>query len=91
MCLAVPGKVLEIVDEARRIATVDVAGVCRNVNIGLLEGDDQPAPGDYVLVHLGFALSRLDEGEAMEILGMLEELGQPSADESQPREESGVS
>lgn len=90
MCLAVPGRVLEIVDAERKIATVDVAGVCRNVNLGLLEGDQEPAPGDYVLVHLGFALSRLGEEEAMETLRMLEDLGQGSADESEQLKESSI-
>lgn len=76
MCLAVPGRVLEIVDEARAIARVEVAGVGRTVNTSLLRGDDEPRPGDYVLVHLGFALSRISEQEAMQTLSLLEEIGQ---------------
>lgn len=91
MCLAVPGKVLKIVDEARTIAEVDVAGVRRNVSIELLRGQDEPAPGDYVLVHLGCALSRVDEEEAMELLRMLEALRQDPTDDSDRLEESGVS
>ncbi|MBO0707802.1 MAG: HypC/HybG/HupF family hydrogenase formation chaperone [Candidatus Dormibacteraeota bacterium] len=91
MCLAVPGKVLEIVDRARTIAEVEVAGARRNVNIELLQGQDEPAPGDYVLVHLGCALSRIDEGEAMELLRMLEALRQDSADDAGGLEQSGVS
>lgn len=91
MCLAVPGKVLKIVDEARTIAEVDVAGVRRNVRIELLNGQDEPAPGDYVLVHLGCALSRVDEEEAMELLRVLEALRQDPTDDSDRLEESAVS
>lgn len=91
MCLAVPGKVLKIVDEARTIAEVDVAGVRRNVSIELLNGQDEPAPGDYVLVHLGCALSRVDEEEAMELLRVLEALRQDPTDDSDRLEESAVS
>ena len=61
MCLAIPGKVLEIVDAERQIAKVEVVGVRRNVNIGLLTGDEAPTTGDYVLIHVGFALSKIDE------------------------------
>ena len=65
MCLAIPGQVLEVVDEERRLAKVDVAGVRRNVNIGLLdEGGEGVEPGDWVLIHVGFALSKVDEEEA---------------------------
>jgi hydrogenase expression/formation protein HypC len=58
MCLAIPGQVIELVDEQNRLAKVDVAGVLRNVNIGLLE---DTGPGDWVLIHVGFALSKVDE------------------------------
>ena len=71
MCLAIPGKVIEIVDEEKQIAKVEVSGVRRNVNIGLLTGDERPAFGDYVLIHVGFALSKIDEQEAMETLRMI--------------------
>jgi hydrogenase expression/formation protein HypC len=72
MCLAIPGMVVEIVDEAGGIAKVDVGGVRRNVNVALL---DAVGVGDYVLIHVGFALSKVDEHEAVETLRMLEELG----------------
>jgi hydrogenase expression/formation protein HypC len=72
MCLAIPGKVVEIVDEAGGIAKVEVGGVRRNVNVALL---DAVRVGDYVLIHVGFALSRVDEHEATETLRLLEELG----------------
>ncbi|CAN5445029.1 HypC/HybG/HupF family hydrogenase formation chaperone [soil metagenome] len=77
MCLAIPGQVVEIVDEANRLAKVDVAGVQRNVNVGLLDADGDPAgPGDWVLIHVGFALSKVDEDEARSTLKMLEGMGE---------------
>ena len=81
MCLAIPGKVVEIIDEERQIAKVDVVGVRRNVSIGLLAGDERPTPGDYVLIHVGFALSKIDEQEALETQRILEGLGEAYGDE----------
>jgi hydrogenase expression/formation protein HypC len=77
MCLAVPGRILEVVDEANHLAKVDVAGVHRNVNVGLLDGDDGrgPGPGDWVLIHVGFAISQVDEEEAMATRRLLEQMG----------------
>ncbi len=76
MCLAIPGQLLEFVDEANRLARVDVAGVVRNVNVGLLDVDgDSAQPGDWVLIHVGFALSKVDEEEAMATLRMLQGMG----------------
>ena len=72
MCLAIPGRVIEVVDPEHRIASVDVAGVRRKVNIGLLDG---VGAGDWVLIHVGFAMSRVDEAEALETRRMLEALG----------------
>ena len=72
MCLAIPGRVVEIVDEAGDIAKVEVGGVRRNINVSLL---DAVGVGDYVLIHVGFALSKVDEHEAAETLRLLEELG----------------
>lgn len=75
MCLAIPGKIVEIVDEVNRIAKVDVGGVRRNVNVAMLdEGDAQI--GNYVLIHVGFAMSKIDEHEAEETLRLLNEIGQ---------------
>jgi len=65
VCLAIPGQIVEVVDEPNRLASVDVAGVTRNVNIGLLDEDGGVGPGDWVLIHVGFAMSRVDEEEAM--------------------------
>jgi hydrogenase expression/formation protein HypC len=76
MCLAIPGQVIEVVDDANRLAKVDVAGVQRTVNVGLLdEGDMGATPGDWVLVHVGFAISKVDEEEAMATLRLLEGMG----------------
>ena len=67
MCLAIPGQILEVVDEPNRLAKVDVAGVRRNVNISLLDSDPDggAGPGDWVLIHVGFAMSKVDEEEAL--------------------------
>jgi hydrogenase expression/formation protein HypC len=76
MCLAIPGQVLEVVDEQNRLARVDVAGVQRNVNIGLLDRDGVGATsGDWVLIHVGFALSKVDEQEAQATLQLLQQMG----------------
>jgi hydrogenase expression/formation protein HypC len=75
MCLAIPGKIVEIVDVENSIAKVEVGGVKRNVNIGMLDKDDARI-GDYVLIHVGFAMSKVDEKEAEETLRTLQELGQ---------------
>jgi hydrogenase expression/formation protein HypC len=72
MCLAIPGRVVQLVDEPNRLAQVDVGGVLRNVNVGLLDG---VAPGDWVLIHVGFALSTVDEKEAQATLRLLQEMG----------------
>jgi hydrogenase expression/formation protein HypC len=74
VCLAIPGRILEIVDESNRLARVDVAGVRRTVNVALLDGD--PAgPGDWVLIHVGFAISKVDEDEARATRRLLEAMG----------------
>jgi hydrogenase expression/formation protein HypC len=77
MCLAIPGQVIEIVDPLNHIAKVDVVGVRRNVNVSLLEEDDGggAAPGDWVLIHVGFALSKVDEQEAQATLSLVQRMG----------------
>ena len=72
MCLAIPGQILEVVDEPNRLARVDVAGVQRTINIGLL---DDVGPGDWVLIHVGFAISQVDEEEARATRSLLERMG----------------
>jgi hydrogenase expression/formation protein HypC len=78
MCLAIPGQVLEVVDESNRLARVDVVGVRRTINVGLLDdpvsGEGVQA-GDWVLIHVGFALSKVDEEEAHATRRLLEEMG----------------
>jgi hydrogenase expression/formation protein HypC len=75
MCLAIPGCIVEVVDEANHLAKVDVAGVRRTVNIGLFDGDDAVVPGDWVLIHVGFAISKIDEDEAKATRELLEGMG----------------
>ena len=72
MCLAIPGRIVEHVDEPNQLAKVDVAGVRRTVNIGLL---NDVGPGDWVLIHVGFAISQVDEAEAHATLALLQEMG----------------
>jgi hydrogenase expression/formation protein HypC len=85
MCLAIPGQVVEVVDERNRLAKVDVAGVRRTVNVGLLDGEDGGVgPGDWVLIHVGFALSKVDEEEARSTHDLLVRMG---ADYEQELEE----
>jgi hydrogenase expression/formation protein HypC len=78
MCLAIPGQVVEVVDDEHRLAVVDVAGVRRTVNIGLLDVAGAGAgvgPGDWVLIHVGFAISQVDEQEARATRELLERMG----------------
>lgn len=78
MCLGIPGQVVELVDEHHHIAKVEVSGVRRNVNVGLLALEHDPVLiGDWVLIHVGFALSKIDEEEARATLEFLEQLGDP--------------
>ena len=85
MCLAIPGQVIEMVDEINQIAKVNVVGVRRNINVGLLASVEEPiGPGDWVLIHVGFALSRIDEEEAHATLDLLQRMG---ADYEQELEE----
>lgn len=76
MCLAIPGQVIEISDEQNRLAKVDVAGVRRTVSVGLLDAEDGGVrPGDWVLIHVGFAISAIDEQEAHATRQLLEQMG----------------
>jgi len=77
MCLAIPGQIVEFTDEANRLARVDVAGVQRTINVGLLDADGTSVgPGDWVLIHVGFAMSKIDEDEALATRRMLERMGE---------------
>ena len=76
MCLGIPGQIVEWVDRELNIAKAEVSGVRRNVNVGLLVGDpDNVEVGDWVLIHVGFAMSRIDEAEAMATHRLLVEMG----------------
>lgn len=78
MCLGIPGQIVEVVDPEYHIAKAEVSGVRRNVNVGLLaEGPGAVAVGDWVLIHVGFAMSKIDEQEARQTLEFLEALGEP--------------
>ena len=91
MCLAIPGQIVEIVDPLNHLARVDVAGVRRNVNVGLLGTDgDGPGPGDWVLIHVGFAISQVDEDEALATRRLLEQMGAEYEQELQELSESGI-
>ncbi len=90
MCLAIPGEVVELLDGNNdQLALVDVVGVKRRINIGLLENVTLD-PGDWVLIHVGFAMSKVDEREAAEALSMLEMMGQAFTDELQAVAESSI-
>lgn len=89
MCLGIPGEVIEIDEERPDLAKVAVSGVKRKINIGLLS-DDPPEPGDWVLIHVGFALSKIDEAEATATLEFLNDLGQSYEDELAALRESRI-
>ena len=76
MCLGIPGKVVELVDPENGIAKADVNGVRRNVSIQLIPKEDGPVEvGDWILIHVGFAMSKIDEQQAAETFEFLEQLG----------------
>jgi len=91
MCLAIPGKLVEWVDREHHIAKADVSGVCRNVNVGLLAGgEDDVDIGDWVLIHVGFGMSKIDEAEAKATREFLELLGDPYREELAELEASQI-
>ncbi len=89
MCLGIPGEVIEIVEDSPDLARVNVAGVRRAINIGLLQGQELN-PGDWVLIHVGFALSKIDEDEARAALAFLEGIGQAYTDELKALQQSNI-
>jgi hydrogenase expression/formation protein HypC len=90
VCLAIPGRLVEFLPGNNdQLALVDVVGVKRKINIGLLM--DTPLQiGDYVLIHVGFAMSKIDENEAAEALSMLEMMGETFTEELQAVAESSI-
>jgi hydrogenase expression/formation protein HypC len=76
MCLAIPGKIVELAPDGQaHLGTVEVAGVRRRVDLGLLQ-DDLPAVGEWVLIHVGFAMTKISEHDAIEQMEMLRMLGE---------------
>ncbi|GJL64525.1 MAG: hydrogenase assembly chaperone [Nitrospirales bacterium] len=93
MCLGIPGQIVEIDDKEQKLAIVDVGGVRRQVNIACIVDDEHPPAscvGDWVLVHVGFAMSRIDEEEAERTIKLLTEMGEVQA-ELQAMRESNTS
>ncbi len=79
MCLGIPGQIVEITDYEQQLAKVDIAGIKRPVNIACIVDEQHPPEsciGDWVLVHVGFAMSRIDQHEAEKTLALLNELGE---------------
>lgn len=91
MCLAIPGQIVELVDRENQIAMVDVVGVRRKVNVSLLgDGLGGVQPGDWVLIHVGFAISQVDEEEAQATRALLEEMGAEYEQELEELKESVI-
>ncbi len=83
MCLGIPGRIISIDEKIPKLAIVDVGGVRRQINIACIVDEDHPPEscvGDWVLVHVGFAMSRINEQEAAETLRLLEEMGEVQAE-----------
>lgn len=83
MCLGIPGQIVEISDPLRKLAVVAVSGVKRSINITCIVSEEHPIEsclGDWVLVHVGFAMVRIDEAEAARTLALLTEMGEVQAE-----------
>jgi hydrogenase expression/formation protein HypC len=89
MCLGIPGEVIEFLPDQSDLARVSVSGVRRVINMALLS-DDPPKPGEWVLIHVGFALSKIDEAEAAAALEFLEGIGQAYEEELRALQESMI-
>jgi hydrogenase expression/formation protein HypC len=89
MCLGVPGRIVEITSVEHQLAVVDVEGVRRKVNVGLIV-DEGVTAGDWVLIHVGFALSKIDEEEARATLAFLASMGDPYTEELEALFESRI-
>jgi len=92
MCLGIPGRIVTLDDPAKKLATVDVSGVKRQVNIACIVDEEHPAEscvGNWVLVHVGFAMSRIDEVEATATLRILSQLGEMQAELEAMRPDTG--
>ena len=89
MCLGVPGRIVEFIDPTRHLARAEISGVRRAINVGLLIPDGLDV-GDWVLIHVGFALSKIDEDEAQRTTEFLQHLGSDFAEEMKLIEESRI-
>ncbi len=89
MCLGIPGRIVEITDAAGYLAKVDVSGVQRSISVRLLE-DDMPEPGEWVLVHVGFAMAKIDETEALLTLAAIKKLGEAYTTEIEAFDTSAI-
>lgn len=89
MCLGIPGQIVEIVDGTFQLARVEISGVKRNVSIALL-AEEGVSLGDWVLIHVGFAMSKIDELEAHETMKALQVMGQAYDDELKMLHESQI-
>jgi hydrogenase expression/formation protein HypC len=89
VCLGIPGEIVEILDDNHHLAVVDVAGVRRKINVGMLD-DDPVVPGDWVLIHVGFAMAKIDEEEAALAFEGLQLMGRAYEEEIQAVVESRI-
>jgi hydrogenase expression/formation protein HypC len=90
MCLGIPGQVVDIVDAEQSLAKVEVNGVRRNISVRLLS-DDNLQVGDWVLVHVGFAMAKIDEHEAKVTLDQVQKMGADYVNEIQAFTTSEIS
>ena len=89
MCLGIPGRIVEITDATNCLAKVDVSGVRRIISVRLLE-KHMPEPDDWVLVHVGFAMARIDETEALLTLAAVKKMGEAYSDELDAFDSSSI-
>lgn len=89
MCLGIPGRLVEFVDAEQHLAKVDVSGVQRTISVRLL-AEERLSAGDWVLVHVGFAMARIDEEEAAMTLAAMQKLGQTYVDEIEAFDSSSI-
>jgi hydrogenase expression/formation protein HypC len=93
MCLGIPGQIVEVTDPHKKLAVIDVGGVRRTINIACVVNEEHPAEscaGDWVLVHVGFAMSRIDEAEAEKTLKLLAELGEVQTEIDAMRQSAAI-
>lgn len=89
MCLGIPGQIVDLVDMANHIVKVEVSGVRRNVSVAVIHHENI-ALGDWVLIHVGFAMSKIDEHEAQETLSLLRQMGETFTDELEALHQSQI-